>query len=808
VFHTVLVANRGEIAVRVIRTLRSLGIRSVAVFSDVDAGARHVLAADLAVRIGPAPARESYLDGARILAAARDTGAQAVHPGYGFLAENAAFARACAAAGVVFVGPPPHAVEVMGDKIAARRAVAAAGVPVVPGRAEPDMSDADLADAAADIGYPVLIKPSAGGGGKGMRLVAGPADLPAAAASARREAVAAFGDGTLFVERFVQAPRHIEVQVLADTHGHVIHLGERECSLQRRHQKIVEEAPSPLLCLSPAVRERLRTAAVRERLGNAAVAVAAAVGYTGAGTVEFIVGAERPEEFFFMEMNTRLQVEHAVTELVTGVDLVAEQLRVAAGEPLRLTQAAVRLAGHAVEARIYAEDPAHDFLPTGGTVLALAEPVGDGVRVDSGILAGTAVPSSYDPMLAKVAAWGPDRDTALARLDRALADTVLLGVTHNIGFLRRLLAHPDVRAGRLDTGLVERHLETLTGTSSGSGSGSGGIGIGSGGVGIGTGGVPADALAVFGLAQLLAMQPAGPVVDPWDIPSGWRPGKHAWLTWVVRLPGGGISEVAVRGTPADAAVRVAGGEPAAASIQPLGPVATSVPLLQPTPQPFGPIDPVDSALRTGTAGESGVDQVGPAFRTSPVAGSVRPLGPIDPTLGTGPTGNTGGGVELLVILGGRSCRWQVARAPAPAHAPAPDPSPARPPVGGGLPMLDGVLVAGGVPVADAVLWVGTGGSAWPLVEQPPGAGRTAVGAAGSGQARSPMPGTVTEVHIAAGARVAEGQVLVVVEAMKMEHAVPAPFAGYVKDVFVRPGDRVALDALLAVVDPTPDPDAA
>ncbi len=743
-FHTVLVANRGEIAVRVVRTLRSLGIRTVAVFSDADAGARHVIEADLAVRLGPAPARESYLDSSRILAAARETRAQAVHPGYGFLAENAAFARACAAAGVVFVGPPPHALEIMGDKIAAKRAAAAAGIPVVPGRAEVGMSDTDLAEAAAEVGYPVLLKPSAGGGGKGMRLVAGPDDLPAALASARREATAAFGDDTLFVERFLEAPRHIEVQVLADTHGHVIHLGERECSLQRRHQKIVEEAPSVLL-----------GAATRERLGAAATAVAAAVGYTGAGTVEFIVGTERPDEFFFMEMNTRLQVEHPVTELVTGVDLVAEQLRVAAGESLRLAQGDVHLDGHAVEARIYAEDPARAFLPASGTVLALTEPTGDGVRVDSGLRPGAEVATTYDPMLAKVAAWGPDRHTALARLDRALAGTVLLGVTHNIGFLRRLLAHPDVRAGRLDTGLVERHLDALAG---------GGVppadaldALAAGGVPAdalaapAAGGVPADALAVFGLAQLVAMQPAGPVVDPWDVPSGWRPGEHAWLSWAVRLPGGGVSTVAVRGTPADALVRVAGAEPVTASVRPLGTLGSA--------GPVGPVGPLGSA---GLGGDAGA----------------------------------GGGVELLVTLGGRSCRWQVA--PAPAHPPAPG----SVPLSDGVPAPGGLPVPGSVPVPGGVLWVGTGGSAWPLVEQFPGAGRTETDAVGGGQARSPMPGTVTAVHATPGVRVTGGQALVVVEAMKMEHTVTAPFAGYVKDVFVRPGDRVALDALLAVIDPT------
>ncbi|MCL9762867.1 acetyl/propionyl/methylcrotonyl-CoA carboxylase subunit alpha, partial [Frankia sp. AiPa1] len=383
---SVLVANRGEIAVRIIRTLRELGIRAIAVHSDADADARHVRAADLAVRIGPAPARESYLDIDAVLDAARASGARAVHPGYGFLAENATFARACEAAGLVFIGPPATAVEVMGDKIRARRTVAEVGVPVVPGRSAPGMSDAALIEAAGQLGYPVLVKPSAGGGGKGMRIVREPAEMAEAVASARRESAAAFGDDTLFVERLISRPRHIEVQILADRHGSVLHLGERECSLQRRHQKIVEEAPSPML-----------DARTRERLGTAAVAVAQAVGYVGAGTVEFIMSADTPDEFYFMEMNTRLQVEHAVTELVTGVDLVAEQIHVAVGEPLRFGQADVHTAGHAIEARVYAEDPARGFLPTGGTVLSFQEPVGDTVRGGGGGGGGAPPPPPPPP---------------------------------------------------------------------------------------------------------------------------------------------------------------------------------------------------------------------------------------------------------------------------------------------------------------------------------------------------------------------------------------------------------------------------
>ncbi|WP_448641513.1 acetyl/propionyl/methylcrotonyl-CoA carboxylase subunit alpha [Geodermatophilus sp. URMC 63] len=522
-FDTVLVANRGEIAVRVIRTLRRLGIRSVAVYSDADADAPHVRAADVAYRLGPAPAAQSYLSVPRVVEACRATGAQAVHPGYGFLSENPALAGALADAGVVFVGPPAEAIRVMGDKITAKRTVVASGVPVVPGTAEPGLTDDDLVAAAPGIGFPVLVKPSAGGGGKGMRVVEDAADLPAALVSARREAAAAFGDDTLFLERFVQRPRHVEVQVLADAHGAVVHLGERECSLQRRHQKVVEEAPSPLL-----------DAATRARIGDAACATARSVGYTGAGTVEFIVSADRPEEFFFMEMNTRLQVEHPVTELVTGLDLVEQQLRVAAGEPLAFGQDDVALTGWAVEARVYAEDPGRGFLPTGGRVLALAEPAG--ARVDSGVAAGTVVGSDYDPMLAKVVAHGPDRATALAALDRALGDTAVLGVTTNVGFVRALLAESDVRAGHLDTALLDRVAASYAAP-------------------------PVPDLAVLAAAAhlwLTAWAAADPA-DPWSAPTGFRLGDAAPFT--VRLEAGGRPRtVALTGTPAAARATLDGAD--------------------------------------------------------------------------------------------------------------------------------------------------------------------------------------------------------------------------------------------------------
>ncbi|MFT3659919.1 MAG: biotin carboxylase N-terminal domain-containing protein [Gordonia sp. (in: high G+C Gram-positive bacteria)] len=450
VIRTVLVANRGEIACRVIATLHDMGLRAVAVYSDADARAPHVRAADAAVRLGPAPAAQSYLDIEKVVAAARATGADAVHPGYGFLSENQEFAAALARAGIVFIGPPAEAIATMGDKITARAAVTARGVPVVPGLSRPGLTDAELIEAAPEVGFPVLIKPSAGGGGKGMHRVEDPAGLPAALVTARREAASAFGDDTLFLEHFVDTPRHIEVQVLADTHGAVIHLGERECSLQRRHQKVIEEAPSALL-----------TPETRARIGQAACDAARSVGYTGAGTVEFIVSAHAPDQFFFMEMNTRLQVEHPVTEMVTGVDLVEQQVRIARGEELASTQDDVVLRGHAVEARVYAEDPAQGFLPTGGTVgtLVWSRSDRDCVRIDSGIAEGAVIGSDYDPMLAKVICCGADREEALDRLDEALATTVLTGVGTNVDFCRHVLAQPRVRSAELDTGLLDRLVE-------------------------------------------------------------------------------------------------------------------------------------------------------------------------------------------------------------------------------------------------------------------------------------------------------------------------------------------------------------
>ena len=523
-FDTVLVANRGEIAVRVIRTLKAMGIRSVAVYSDADATARHVAAADLAVAIGPAPARDSYLNIPAVVDAAVRTGAKAVHPGYGFLSENADFAAALAAAGVTFIGPPVSAIQTMGDKIAAKGTVSAFGVPVVPGIARPGLTDDELIAAAEGIGYPVLVKPSAGGGGKGMRMVERPADLPAALVSARRESAAAFGDDTLFLERFVLRPRHIEVQVLADTYGNVVHFGERECSLQRRHQKVIEEAPSPLL-----------DAATRARIGAAACDTARSVDYTGAGTVEFIVSADRPDEFFFMEMNTRLQVEHPVTEMVTGWDLVEWQVRIAAGEKLTVSQADIAVHGHAIEARVYAEDPANGFLPTGGNVLAVVEPQAAGVRVDSGLSAGMVVGSEYDPMLAKVVAHSADRAAALRTLDRALADTAVLGVVTNVEFARFLLADPDVAAGRLDTGLLDRRAGDFVAAP-----------------------LSDEQFIAAAAFHWLRLFPA-PGADVWEVPSGWRVGVRAPVS--IRLRAGErIDHVHITGALGSAEVRIEDGE--------------------------------------------------------------------------------------------------------------------------------------------------------------------------------------------------------------------------------------------------------
>ncbi|MGC8470778.1 MAG: acetyl/propionyl/methylcrotonyl-CoA carboxylase subunit alpha [Acidimicrobiales bacterium] len=533
---SVLVANRGEIVVRIVRTLRALGVRSIAVYADDDAGAPHVLAADTAYRV------DSYLDADAIVAAAALARADAVHPGYGFLSEDPVLAWAVIGAGLLWVGPPPAAIETMGDKIRAKQTAAAAGVPVVPGTGRRGMGDEELVAAALDVGFPVLLKPAAGGGGKGMRRVAVLEDLRSSITAARREAKNAFGDDTIFVERWVERPRHIEVQVLADAHGNVVHLGERECSLQRRHQKIVEESPSPFV-----------DDAMRAAMSQSALAVARSCGYVGAGTVEFIVPGDRPDEYYFMEMNTRLQVEHPVTETVTGIDLVEWQLRVTAGEPLpvvhdvrtapafpppRTLPASIACRGHAVEARVYAEDPARGFLPATGTVAAVALPASlpdarqlPHVRVDAALAPGGTVGTRYDPMLAKVVTWGATREEALDRLRAALEETAVLGITTNVGYLVRLLGHPEVVAGHLDTGLVDRTLSELA--------------------------APEEAdtrdAAVAALCALAAgLEPRGPVIDPWEVPDGWTvAGPRQWEV-VLGYEGRAVA-VGVQGRVADGA---------------------------------------------------------------------------------------------------------------------------------------------------------------------------------------------------------------------------------------------------------------
>jgi acetyl-CoA carboxylase biotin carboxylase subunit len=444
-FGKVLIANRGEIAVRVIRACRELGIKTVAVFSEADRESLHVLLADEAVPIGPPPAAESYLVIDKLIAAARATGADAVHPGYGFLAENAKFARACLDAGFTFIGPPPAAIRAMGDKMAARRVAIKMGVPVVPGTEQPVSDDAEAARVAERVGYPVMLKAAMGGGGKGMRLVRAPGDLTGALRAARSEAGAAFGDAAVYIERYVEEPRHIEIQVLADAHGGVVYLGERECSIQRRHQKLVEESPSSFV-----------TPEMRRRMGEAACRVAAAVGYVNAGTVEFLVDRER--NFYFLEMNTRLQVEHPVTELVTGRDLVKDQLRIAAGEKLGFGQDDVVLHGWAIECRVNAEDPFASFIPSPGTVVGLRAPGGPWVRDDTGVYAGCTIPRFYDTLMAKLIVWGPDREAAIARMTRALGEYKVAGVQTTIPILERIIRHPDFVAGRLSTGFMERLL--------------------------------------------------------------------------------------------------------------------------------------------------------------------------------------------------------------------------------------------------------------------------------------------------------------------------------------------------------------
>ncbi len=497
-FSTLLVANRGEIACRVIRTARRMGLRTIAVYSDADAGALHVATADGAVRIGPAPARESYLNIGALIDAARATSAEAVHPGYGFLSENADFAEACAEAGLTFVGPPPAAIRAMGSKAAAKALMERAGVPLVPGYHGEDQSDATLRDQAARIGFPLLVKASAGGGGKGMKVAMTAAELEEALSLARGEAAAAFGDDRLLLERYLTKPRHIEIQVFADSHGNVVSLFERDCSIQRRHQKVVEEAPAP------GMTEERRAA-----MGKAACDAARAIGYVGAGTVEFIAEGE---SFHFMEMNTRLQVEHPVTEAITGLDLVEWQLRVAAGESLPRREEELRIDGHAIEVRLYAEDPSRDFAPSVGTLRHLALPAE--LRVDAGVRAGDTIPIHYDPMIAKLIAHGPDRETARRRLLRGLEAAAVAGVRTNLPLLRGILAHPAFAAADLDTGFIARHAEALLAPASAA---------------------PPAALAAaaLGLLRGAASRDESDPHSPWALPNAWRLNGEGWQDLVL-----------------------------------------------------------------------------------------------------------------------------------------------------------------------------------------------------------------------------------------------------------------------------------
>ena len=699
-FKRLLIANRGEIACRVIRTARRLGIRCIAVWSDADEGALHVEMADEAYRIGPAPARESYLDIKAILGAAERGRADAIHPGYGFLSENAEFAEACAARGVVFVGPPAEAIRAMGSKSEAKRLMAEAGVPLVPGYHGVDQSPERLRREAEGIGWPVLLKASAGGGGRGMRAVERAEDFDAALAGAKREAAAAFGDDAMLIERYVTESRHVEVQVFADRHGNFVHLFERDCSAQRRHQKVIEEAPAP------GVGGELRGA-----MCEAALAAARAIGYEGAGTVEFLL--DPGGEFWFMEMNTRLQVEHPVTELVTGTDLVEWQLRVASGDPLPLVQEEIATRGHAIEARLYAEDPARSFLPSTGRLDHLRlpesetapgtgtgadhEPPGtNGIRVDTGVRAGDTVSMYYDPMIAKVIAWGPDRDAAADRIAGALAATEVVGLSTNAGFLHSLVSHPRFRAADIHTRFIEERMEDFTTADAGP--------PGDEDLAVAAWAVAArdDEVAGDGPGAVDEAERSSDGDDPW---SPWNRRDHWRMNGagerIVRLRhrdlGGELVEVAVRG----------GGT--------TGPPAYGVRL--------------PSGHEASVRGEP--------------AGDRRWLVDIDGT--RKPVTVVAQGERLTLFRGGR--RIAFAR-----HDPG--------------------AVSGGIEMA--------------------------------GGLTAPMPGRIVSVLVEPGESVREGQAILVLEAMKMEHTLTAPADGTVEEVRFAPGDLVDEATELVVLAAPPD----
>ena len=674
-FGTVLIANRGEIAVRVIKTVHEMGLKAVAIYSDADRFAPHVKLADKAVHVGPAAATQSYLDMDKVIAAAKESGAEAIHPGYGFLSENAEFAKRCEDEGITFIGPPASAIDTMGDKITARATVESRDVPTVPGISRPGLTDQEIIDAAPEIGFPVLIKPSAGGGGKGMHRVETAEALPQALVSARREAASSFGDDTLFLEHFVDTPRHIEVQIVADSHGNVIHLGERECSLQRRHQKVIEEAPSALL-----------DEATRQEIGEAACDAARACGYRGAGTVEFIVSAKQPERFFFMEMNTRLQVEHPVTELVTGVDLVEWQIRVAQGEELPLKQEDITLTGHAVEARVYAEDAAGGFLPTGGTIESLSWPTGAGVRVDSGVREGQHIGSDYDPMLAKVITWGNDREQALQRLDEALSATVVDGLVTNVNFNRFLVTRPEVIAGDLDTGLLDRICDEYADPST-----------------------PDTAFGLAALDRAINGATSSTLGRAWTAADAWRGGRAAAPIRTVITDGTEVREVALTALETDVKAWT---------------------------------------VTVSTLVERGSDET-PEVTTHELE-----------LLGRETSGDK---VDYQVRIDGNPAEhWVVATNRTGGHNHV------------------------------------TGPQGTYTVDQMSRAAALAAVAEGDGAITSPMPGTVIAVEVESGTEVAEGQAVLVIEAMKMEHTLTAAVSGTVT-VNVAVGDKVDAGSVLADV---------
>ncbi|MGY6632075.1 MAG: acetyl/propionyl/methylcrotonyl-CoA carboxylase subunit alpha [Wenzhouxiangella sp.] len=653
-FNTILIANRGEIACRIIRSCAQLGIRSVAVYSEADASARHVRLADQAILLGPAAASESYLAIDKVLAAARASGAEAIHPGYGFLSENANFARAVRDAGMVLIGPSPETMELMGSKAAAKARMEPAGVPLIPGYHGSDQDDATLMARATEVGFPLMLKAAAGGGGKGMRVVERAEDFAEALNGARREARGAFGDERMILERYLARPRHIEAQVFADNHGNTVHLFERDCSSQRRHQKIIEEAPAP--GLGETLREALLAAAVR---------AAEAVDYRGAGTVEFLVDGD---EFFFLEMNTRLQVEHPVTEMITGLDLVEWQLRVAAGEPLPLQQAQIQARGHAMEARLYAEDPSRGFVPSSGRIRTLVLPQGERCRIDTGVDAGDEVSMHYDPMIAKLIVHDRDRATCLARLNQALAASFIAGPTSNLGFLQQLATSPVFVSGQIDTGLLDRDLEQITGQAS----------------------MPESVLAAAAAYWLDAGRRSGP--SPWDIADGWRP---------------------------------AGAEAQRLDLECQG----------------------ERWLIDAWPGADGLEI---RFQDQTHRQTVRLTRLSDHHFSLAMQGQTrqltlfaSDDIQLEVCMDGQ--RWSVSR-----HQ--------------------------RFEAAEA-------------------------GGAGDGRILAPMPGKVLEIRVARDESVSEGQIVAVMEAMKMELAIKAPFDGQVSQVAASADDILEADALLLEITP-------